>query len=63
MRAVRQQDKIEDLTTQMRAVALHIGRVVNTLWGRYKLEQPEPLERAKINLEAVGLEELKNLGL
>ena len=62
-RVVRQQDNVEDLTTQMRAVALNIGCVVNTLWGRYKLDRPEPLEKAKISLEAAWLEKLKNLGL
>ena len=53
----------QGLTERIRRVALHIGRVVNTLWGLYELERPEPLVKAKINLEAVGLEELNNLGL
>ena len=53
----------QGLTERIRCVALHIGRVVNTLWGLYELERSEPLEKAKINLEAVGLEDLKNLGL
>ena len=39
--------------------ALHVGRVVNTLGRLYKLDQPEPLEKAGMNLKAVGLEELK----
>ena len=49
--------------TQFCETALHVGRVVNTLGRLYKLDQPEPLEKAGMNLKAVGLEELKNLGL
>ena len=53
----------QDLTERMRIVAIHIGCVVNTLWKRYELDQPGPLEKAGINLEAVGLGQLKDLGL
>ena len=53
----------QDLTEQTRCVALHIGRVVGTLGELYKLDRPEPLKKAGINLETVGLEELKDLGL
>ena len=53
----------QGLTERMQCVALHVGRVVNTLRRLYKLDQPEPLEKAGMNLKAVGLEELKNLGL
>ena len=53
----------QSLTERMQCVALHVGRVVNTLGRLYKLDQPEPLEKAGMNLKAVGLEELKNLGL
>ena len=53
----------QGLTERIRCVALNIGRVVNTLWGLYELDRAKPLEKAKINLEAVGLEELKKLGL
>lgn len=53
----------QELTERMQMVAIHIGRVLNTLWTLYKLDRPEPLEKAGINLEAVGLGQLKNLGL
>ena len=53
----------QGLTERMQCVALHIGRVVNTLWGLYELDRPKPFEKAGINLEEVGLEKLKNLGL
>ena len=53
----------QGLTERMQCVALHVGRVVNTLRRVYKLDRPEPLEKAGMNLKAVGLEELKNLGL
>ena len=53
----------QGLTERMSFVALHIGCVVNTLWGRYELDRPEPLKKAGLDLEAVGLEKLKDLGL
>ena len=46
----------QGLTERMQCVALHVGRVVNTLGRLYKLDQPEPLEKAGMNLKAVGLE-------
>ena len=62
-RAARQNDDLGDLTTRMRNVALHIGRVVNTLWVKYELDRPAPLEKAGMKLEEVGLRGLKDLGL
>ena len=52
-----------DLTTRIQAVALQIGFAVNTLWGLYELDRPKTLEKAGINLEEVGLKELKDMGL
>ena len=51
------------LTERIRMVAVHIGRVLITLWSLYKLDRPERLEKAGINLEAVDLRQLKDLGL
>ena len=53
----------QDLPERMRNVAIHVGRVVNTLWKLYKLDRPEPLEKTGINLKAVRLGQLKDLGL
>ena len=53
----------QDLPERMRNVAIHVGRVVNTLWKLYKLDRPEPLEKTGINLKAVKLGQLKDLGL
>ena len=58
-RAKRQQD----LTGLMREVAGYIGRVIKTLEERYDVDLPSPLENAGLDLEAVGLRELKDLGL
>lgn len=52
-----------ELIMRMRHVALHIGRVVNTLCELYELDRPEPLEKAQIDLESIGLKKLKDLGL
>ena len=62
-RTDRQHDDTGDLTTRIQAVARHIGFAVNTLWERYELERPETLEKAGIDLEAVSLKELKDMGL
>ena len=51
------------LTERMRSVALHIGGVLIKLWELYELDRPEPLEKVGVNLEALGLGELKKLGL
>ena len=53
----------QDLTERMRTVAIHIGCILDTLWERYELERPKRLEEAGIDLKAVGLDQLKNLGL
>ena len=53
----------KDLIIRMRYVALHIGRVVNTLCELYELDRPEPFEKVNIDLEALGLKKLKDLGL
>ncbi len=53
----------QGLTERIRMVAIHIGRVLITLWSLYKLDRPERLEKAGINLEAVDLRQLKDLGL
>ena len=53
----------QGLTERIQGVALHIGRVVNTLWVRCELDRPKPLEQAGLDLEAAGLRELKDLGL
>ena len=52
----------QDLTERMRTVAIHIGHVLNTLWRLYALDPPERLEKAGIDLKAVGLGQLENLG-
>ena len=52
-----------DQRSSIRDVALHIGRVLSTLAARYKLDRPLPMEEAGVDLEAIGLSELKNLGL
>ena len=57
------EDRQQDLTERMRVVALHIGCVLNTLWGLYELDRPKPLDKAGMKLEEVGLKELKDLGL
>ena len=54
---------IQELTARMRDVATHIGLVLNTLWELYELDRPKRLEAAMIDLKAVGLEQLKDLGL
>ena len=53
----------QDLTDRIRTVAIHIGCILDTLWERYELERPKRLEEAGIDLKAVGLDQLKNLGL
>ena len=53
----------QGLTERMQCVALHVGHAVNTLWRRYELDRPEPLEKAGMDLEEVGLRQLKDLGL
>ena len=67
-RKARQHDLIaprtgQDLTERVRNVALHIGRVVDTLGKRYDLDRSHRLEKAGLDLEAVGLKNLKDLGL
>ena len=47
---------------RVRDLALHIGRVLKMLWGLYELDRPDPLEKIQIDLEAIGLKELKDLG-
>ena len=44
-------------------VARHIGRVLHTLAERYDLDRPQALEHLGIDLGAVGLKDLKKLGL
>ena len=53
----------QGLTERMQEVALYIGRVIKTLGERYKLDPPEPLANAGLDLEAAGLQQLKKLGL
>ena len=53
----------EGLTEHMREVALNIGCVIKTLGERYDLGLPKPLANAGLDLEAAGLQKLKNLGL
>ena len=53
----------QDLTARMRAVAMHIGSILGTLWDLYELDRPKPLEDAGIDLGAAGLGQLKDLGL
>ena len=53
----------QGLSERMQDVGLHIGRGVKALGESYKLDLPEPLEKAGLDLEAVGLQELKKLGL
>ena len=50
---------------RIQTVALYIGQVLNTLWRLYKLDRPDPLEKglSNLDLEAIGLKELKDLGL
>ena len=36
----------QDLTGRMRIVVIHTGRVINALWELYKMDRPEPLEKA-----------------
>ena len=50
---------------RIQTVALYIGQVLNTLWRRYELDRPDPLEKglSNLDLEAIGLKELKDLGL
>ena len=52
-----------DHRDSIRSVALHIGLVINTLVERYELDRPLPMEKAGVDLEALGLRELKDLGL
>ena len=51
------------LRARTRNVARHIGQVLHTLSERYDLDRPKALEHANIDLGAVGLEDLKQLGL
>ena len=53
----------QGLTERMRVIALQIGCVTKELWGRYKLDRPERLEKVEMDLEEVGLKKLKDLGL
>lgn len=50
---------------RIQKVAFYIGQVLNTLWRLYKLDRPDPLEKglSNLDLEAIGLKELKDLGL
>lgn len=52
-----------DHKDSIRLVALHIGRVVSTLAARYDLDCPRPMEEAGVDLQAIGLSELKKRGL
>lgn len=47
----------------MREVAGNIGRVIKTLEERYDVDLSKPFANAGLDLEAVGLQELKELGL
>ena len=58
----RGQQEKQSLTEQMRTAALRIGRVNHSLWEFYELDMPPPLEKLEVNLEELGLKELKDLG-
>ena len=55
--------RLEGLSERTQEVALYIGRVIYTLGERYDLALPAPLAKAGRDLDAVGLQELKKLGL
>ena len=52
-----------ELAEHTRSVALLIGIVLKTLWERYELDRPETLDKAGIDLEEIGLLQLKTYGL
>lgn len=54
--------EFEQFAPRVRYVALHIGRVVNVLCVQYELDRPDTFEKSKIDLEALDLKELKDLG-
>ena len=58
-----QEQRSQGLTERMQDVARYIGRVLKTLGERYDLDLPKPLANAGLDLEAVGLRDLKDLGL
>ena len=47
---------------RVKPVALHTGRVLKTLWRVYELDRPDRFEKIDIDLEAIDLKELKDLG-
>ena len=55
--------RLEGLSELTQEVALYIGRVIHTLGERYDLDLPAPLADAGCDLDAVGLQELRKLGL
>lgn len=52
-----------DHKDSIRMVVLHIGRVVSTLAEKYDLDSPQPMEEVGVDLQAIGLSELKRRGL
>ena len=56
-------NQLVGLTEFTREIALNVGLVIITLKARYKLEAPKPLKNKGLDLEAVRLKELQQLGL
>ena len=55
--------RLEGLSERTHEVALYIGDVIITLGKRYKLDLPKPLANVGLDLEAAGLQKLKDRGL
>ena len=56
---------LDEYVPQVRDAAIHIGMAVRMLLDEYELERPIPLENTlpNLDLEAIGLKKIKDLGL
>ena len=51
------------LVLEMKETANHIGIVLFSLWRRYEIDRPTPLEESGLDPESRGVEFLKTLGI